>query len=834
MNPLFARLFLILSLCVSVGSLSLIVNTGEVSAQGKPAPDQSSLRKQNLKLSKKIRKNTGTRDKASSTAAWNGYLQSAEHALKRDNLTDAQFESFDIESAKIIADAQVQILTLEPDYDFAKRRVDELGPKPKEDEPPETQEIANLRITLGAAFSKIDGQIKDAKQIIVRATQLRSRALVKRRAEFVESITTESESILEPKFWSEFTVGIQALSKSFRFLIKDSFVVMAQRLADSPSKILLFAFSLLLGILAYLFVKRKTDEFFPKPVHAEEITRKQIAIWAAAKFARFGLLQAAALIYLYTLIFEFDLMPQRLMHFSWEIVISASLFIIAKSLAKVFLTPENSDVRIANLSDQAAKRILRTIVITFAVVMFLNVMIFTAVMLVSPFEVSIGLSAMVAIVGIIATIWVLLVAAKDRINSPPPTYQKSRILRWVYMRPLLWAGTIATFLALLLGYIALAEFAILQLLYGSIVLAILWLVLELIDTHLQSAISAAENTPQPTGMHSPKMKQVNILGFGVVKISAILIAIFAMSLPWGYRTNDWLQWLNGAFFGFQIGGLTISFSTILQSGALFILGYAATRMLQAWLNIQYLPSTSIETGLRNSISTIIGYIGLTLAATLAISSAGLDLSNLAIVAGALSVGVGFGLQSIINNFVSGLILLAERPIKVGDWIVTGGGEGTVRKISVRSTEIQTFDRATVVVPNSILITDPVTNWTHSSKLGRIKIGLGVGYDSDPDQVREILLKCIDDNDDVLKNPKPSVFFLDFGDNALLFELRGFISNIENGLGIKSELRFAILRAMRAANIEIPYPQHDIHIKSQTPPAAKPTPRKRATTSRAKK
>ncbi|MBL4893083.1 MAG: mechanosensitive ion channel family protein [Rhizobiaceae bacterium] len=828
MNLLFARLFLILSLCVSVGSFSLFVSSSQAIAQGKPTTGQSNSN--NISRQKDTLK-----DEATAAAEWNGYLQSAEQTLKREkDLTDKQFEAFDADTAKIIAEAQAQVLALAPDYDYSKRRVAELGPKPKEGEPSETEEIASLRMELGADFSKIDGQIKDARQIIVRAGQLRSNALVRRRAKFVESITTESESILEPKFWTEFAAGFQGLAKSFRLLIKDSFAVITNRLASSPSKIFLLAFSLLLGILAYFYVRRKTAEFFPKQHHIEDITRKQIATWAAAKFARFGLLDAAGLIYLYSLFSEFDLMPKRFSIFTWEIALSISVFLIAKSLAQVFLAPENTEARITNLSSSAAKRVLRTILITVAIIMFLNVTNLTAVMLASSFEVSIGLSAIVAIVGTIAVVRVLLIAAKDRVTSSPPAYQEARILRWVYMRPLLWAGTFASIIALVLGYIALAEFAVIQLLYGSIVLAILWLILELIDTNRQSVLSAIDGAPQSTGLQSPKMKQVNILAFGVLKIVAILISIIAMSLPWGYRTNDWLQWLSGAFFGFQVGGLTISFSIIFQAGALFIIGYAATRMLQSWLSNQYLPSTNIESGLRNSISTVVGYIGLVLAATMAIGAAGLDLSNLAIVAGALSVGVGFGLQSIIGNFVSGLILLAERPIKVGDWIVTGGGEGTVRKISVRSTEIQTFDRSTVVIPNSILITDPVTNWTHSSKLGRIKIAIGVGYGSDPDQVRDLLLKCFDEHESVLKNPKPSVFFLDFGDSALLFEARGFLSNIENGLGVRSDLRFAILRAMRKANIEIPYPQQDIHIKTQAPPAAKPAPRKRAArTSKAK-
>jgi len=202
-----------------------------------------------------------------------------------------------------------------------------------------------------------------------------------------------------------------------------------------------------------------------------------------------------------------------------------------------------------------------------------------------------------------------------------------------------------------------------------------------------------------------------------------------------------------------------------------------------------------------------------LAVLLAITTAGLDLSKVAIVAGALSVGIGFGLQSIVSNFVSGLILLAERPIKSGDWIITSGGEGTVRKTSVRSTEIETFDGATVVIPNSNLITDAVTNWTHHSHRGRIKIAIGVGYDSDPEQVQNILLECAKAHQRVLKRPGPNVFFMDFGADALVFELRAYLADINNSISTKSDLRFAILKALRQAKIEIPYPQRDLHIKS---------------------
>ena len=157
--------------------------------------------------------------------------------------------------------------------------------------------------------------------------------------------------------------------------------------------------------------------------------------------------------------------------------------------------------------------------------------------------------------------------------------------------------------------------------------------------------------------------------------------------------------------------------------------------------------------------------------------------------------------------------MAERLIKAGDWVVTAGGEGYVRKISVRSTEIETFDRATVIVPNSTLITDNVTNWTHGNKSGRIIVPVGVGYDSDPDQVEKILLECAKDHRFILGRPAPVVYFMDFGASSLDFQLRCFLGDINNALTVSSELRFEILKALRKANIEIPYPQQDLHIRS---------------------
>ena len=196
-----------------------------------------------------------------------------------------------------------------------------------------------------------------------------------------------------------------------------------------------------------------------------------------------------------------------------------------------------------------------------------------------------------------------------------------------------------------------------------------------------------------------------------MKLLVLLSAIPLILNQWQFAWTDILEWYRQLFFGFRVGSTQVSLAALLASIAVFILGYFAAKFFQQWLDNQVLKPAGLSGGLRNSIRTGVGYIGVSAAALIALSYAGLNLSNLAIVAGAFSVGIGFGLQTVVSNFVSGLILLAERPIKVGDWIVVGGEEGYVRKISVRSTEIETFDRASVLIRNSLFISDKVKNWT---------------------------------------------------------------------------------------------------------------------------
>jgi small-conductance mechanosensitive channel len=314
------------------------------------------------------------------------------------------------------------------------------------------------------------------------------------------------------------------------------------------------------------------------------------------------------------------------------------------------------------------------------------------------------------------------------------------------------------------------------------------------------------------GLDPPRRRQLARLTELSLGLALALCALPIVMLQWGFSGADIRDWFRALFFGFEIGQFRISLARILIGLLLFTALLFATRLVQRWLRDRVLQPPRVDAGIANSIDTVAGYVGTSIAALVAVSYAGLDITNLAIVAGALSVGIGFGLQSIVNNFVSGLILLIERPIRVGDWIVVGNEQGNVRRISVRATEIETFDRASLIVPNSELITSKVLNWTHRNMMGRVTLKVGADYAADPRKVMQILKTSADENPLVLKTPEPQVVFDGFGANSLDFTLRFVLSDLTRSGDVQSEVRIAILEGFRREGIEMPYSQHDVHLR----------------------
>jgi small-conductance mechanosensitive channel len=376
----------------------------------------------------------------------------------------------------------------------------------------------------------------------------------------------------------------------------------------------------------------------------------------------------------------------------------------------------------------------------------------------------------------------------------------------------------------LFGYRNLSVYLLGGLVGTTLLGSVLWvtnvLLLELFDG-LDEGRFGWEQRLRDTLRLDPEEPVPGLIWLRLLTTLTIWLAFIAgFIILWGYDESVWTILREGFTGGFHVAGMQIVPINLIIAIVVFALLITLVR----WIRNEVLPGwvdrTRISHGAKEAAITISGYIGIIIAALIGLSLAGFNFTNLAIVVGALSVGIGFGLQNIVNNFISGIILLFERPIRTGDWIVTANTEGYVRKISIRSTQIETFDRADVIVPNSELISNQVTNWMLRDPMGRVIVPIGVAYGSDVERLRALLLQVANEHPLVMKDSvkvgPPKVLFRGFGDSSLNFELRAFISQVDRRLDTLSELNFAIERTLREAGIQIPFPQRDLHLRSADP------------------
>ncbi|NJM30540.1 MAG: mechanosensitive ion channel family protein [Rhizobiales bacterium] len=426
-----------------------------------------------------------------------------------------------------------------------------------------------------------------------------------------------------------------------------------------------------------------------------------------------------------------------------------------------------------------------------------------------PVSYTIGQSAASA-VALLILIGLLLLTLTGQTTQPEdrPGAKRATYLHWVYtLVPVYWLLLGIAALALIFGYIALGNFIAGQIFNTSVVIAILFMLHHLADAAVNAAINPLSRFGRAlrriSGFGERGIERVGLLFRTGVDILLVLAGLPLLLLQWTVTWVDFGSFANSALFGFKIGNINVSLWSVLLAVLILFIGWALTRIVIRWLDRRILAETRIDKGVQDSVRKTATYVGYLLAAVFALTAAGIDFTNFALIAGALGVGIGFGLQAIVNNFISGLILLAERPIRVGDWIVLGAGEGIVKRINVRSTVIETFDNCSIIVPNLQLIAEPVKNWTHDDTIGRFMVAVQATYDTDEELVKDTLLELARSHPKVLTFPEPNVTLARFGGFGIEYELRGNVADVFEAAPVASELRFALLKIFREKGIVIP-------------------------------
>ena len=726
-------------------------------------------------------------------------LKQIEASLEHHDLTDMDLQAL---RAQIdpISDAVADALDrLTPRLAEIKTRLDQLGPKPDVSAPPESPAVTAERAGQQKLYNDTDELSKRASLLAVEADQTRANITARRRALFTRSLFARAASIADPALWTDVWREAPGDTAAVKAVFSEWMNGINARLDGQRRPV--FWGSLALIIVLYWPLSRLARRVLARHAAVLEPSRflKILGAWWIALVIA---VPAAAMIYIISLVFHaFDLTNAQLQPFmqaSGEGVIRIAA---AAGIARGLFAPTRPNWRLPKIGDRAAEGIVRMAISLACIVSVTRLFEALNDIVGASLPVAVTMRGLAALIGAI-----MLGVEQWRFGSTLDTdeYFGPEVTRhrgWFdLLRLVSWAVTFTIAISVLIGYAAFGSFLLEQFVRVFIVACMLFMSIILAEEAIGEALAPTARIGHrliiSIGFNRNSLELAGVFFAGLIRLVLFAVAAGLVLAPWGLQRSDVPIDFGAAFFGFKVGDVTISPFSIFIAIGLFALAFGTFHAVLQWVDSKLFPHLNFDVGLRNSIWTSLGYFNFLIAAGLALSYLGLNFEKLAIIAGALSVGIGFGLQSIVNNFVSGLILLWERAVRVGDWIVVGGDQGFVRRINVRATEIETFDRAQVIIPNSSLVTGVVTNLVRNDRTGRLVIPLAVVASADPENVREVLFAIAKSHELVLKMPAPQILFTGMSASALNFELRVFVGDVETSVRVKSDLHFAIFRRFK--------------------------------------
>ena len=687
-------------------------------------------------------------------------------------------------------------------------RIAGLGPASRTEAP----DLRAQRRRLAQQHVALDSQVKRGRLIGVEAQQLAAELDQNAAEQFSQTIAARSPSPISPAFW---TAVFQSAPRDIR-RIEGLARRGAAQIADDGRATLPWPARLgpaLLGIVAAIAIllpgraaaHRLALRFLVEGAPGHRVRRSANAIWRVLVGTLAPLLAATVVMA--------GLRWSRLLPEAWGgladgVIVAVTFAGFAASATGALLMRSQPSWRVAPIADDVAAE-LRPFSWLLAGVAFIGYML-------DAFNVAVGASAaalgatqaaeiilhLVLLAGALLALGRLRASRADQDAAAPARtgLGAAALLAWIVV--------ILASLALLLGFLGFALFLMQLIAWGVVLGSATYLLMTAADD-LATTLFARDSTlgrslSRALGLRGAVIDQFGVLLSGVLRVVLALTALGLFFSPFGAGggIGTVLGRLGLLAQGVQVGGVSISPGTIVRGVVVLCIGLTLVRAFMGWLEGKYLPATDLDGSARNSVGLVARYVGIALAVIWALASLGIGVERIALLLSALSVGIGFGLQAITSNFVSGLILLAERPIKIGDWIRVGTDEGDVKRISVRSTEIALADHSTLIVPNSELITKSVLNKTLASPLGRIQIQFAVPLETDAGRVRAIVAAAFAQEAAVLDDPAPAIFIDSIADGRIFFNCFAHVASPRAAYGARSAIFTMLLRRFREDAIDI--------------------------------
>ena len=717
----------------------------------------------------------------------------------------AAMDTIRTQAELLVADRKSQLAELD-------NRLAQLGTAPEKGTGTEVVDIVQQRAALQKQRDALDNDLKLARLVATDAQQFAKDLVTQRRARFTERLTERTDSPLSVDFWRNLAASwpsdmqrLAALADSIQTQFNAAATV------RTPAGLwAMLAGALLMAVLGIWWIERRLVQRTPGTLPPGRLRRTMLAVTTVVAHVLVVGLAAQAMYW--ALNRQTDLALPTL-NFSQEAVRFSMFAAFLVGLGRALLSHGRSSWRLMPLTDATAARLRPlpwlTALVSTLVWLFQHIGSATDASLAA--DVSAHAFTTLALTGLVAVLLLRLrsrpasatdtdthASASDGPEPPPPWLAPALGLAWVMLA--------AAWVLLALGFVALAHFIAFQIVWTGIVSATFYLLFKFADDLFMTLLAARSNfgqRMQASFNASPHLlDQIAVVLSGLSRLALFFYMVIALLAPFGTSPGELFQRSGRFGSGIQVGEIQLVPQALFNALGVAFAGLLALRVFKHWLDHKYLPRTTLEPGMRSSITTLLGYAGTVMVVALALSALGISVERIAWVASALSVGIGFGLQAIVQNFISGLILLAERPVKVGDWVVLGSTEGDVKRINVRATEIQLGDRSTLIVPNSEFITKSVRNMTLTNAEGRVQVRLPMPLNTDANRVREVMMAAFLGHSGVLEEPAPSVQLDGIDAGYLIFIGTAYVHSPRVVGGVRSDLLFSILEGLKTADLPL--------------------------------